>query len=130
MTGSHSTFARLKKRRDFLLAAKGRKAARRAFLLESRRREDDGPARFGFTISKRVSKKAVERNRIRRRLREAVRLFAAGQSRPGHDYVLVGRRAALSESFGAIAADLANALQEDPRPASRRDRYGARSSTP
>ena len=130
MTGSRSTFARLKKRRDFLLAAKGRKAARRAFLLESRRRDDDGPARFGFTVSKRVSKKAVERNLIRRRLREAVRLFAAGQSRPGHDYVLVGRRAALSESFGGIAADLANALQDDPRPASRRDRPGARSSTP
>jgi ribonuclease P protein component len=129
VTGSGSTFARLKKRRDFLLAAKGRKAGRRAFLLESRRRDDDGPARFGFTISKRVSKKAVERNRIRRRLREAVRLFAAGQSRPGHDYVLVGRRAALNESFRGIAADLASALGDDPGPVSKRGRHGARSSS-
>ena len=129
MTGSGCTFARLKKRRDFLVAAKGRKSARRAFVLESHRRDDDGPARFGFTISKRVSKKAVERNRIRRRLREAVRLLTDGQGRPGHDYVLVGRRSALSESFGAITADLANALQDNAGTASRRDRHGARSST-
>ena len=65
---------RLKKRRDFLAAAKGSKAARRAFVLEARERGDDGPARFGFTVTKRTAKKAVERNRIRRRLREAVRL--------------------------------------------------------
>lgn len=121
--------ARLKKRRDFLLAAKGRKAARRSFVLESRRRDDDGPARFGFTVSKRVSKKAVERNRIRRRLREAVRVVAAGQSRPGHDYVLVGRRSALSESFDGITADLAGAMRDVPGPASKRDRDGPRSST-
>ena len=129
MTGSGSKFARLKKRRDFLLAAKGRKVARRAFVLESRRRDDDGPARFGFTISKRVSKKAVERNRIRRRLREAVRVLAASRSRPGYDYVLVGRRSALSQSFGGIAADLAYALRDDPGPASKRARDGARNPT-
>ena len=104
-------FERLKKRRDFLAAAKGRKVARRAFSLEKRGRDDSGPARFGFTISKRVSRKAVERNRIRRRLKEAVRLVAADCAQPGHDYVLVGRRAALTESFAGMAADLAGALQ-------------------
>ena len=85
---------RLKKRRDFLAAAKGSKAARRAFVLEARKRGDDGPPRFGFTVTKRTAKKAVERNRIRRRLREAARL-AAENAPAGHDYVLVGRRAAL-----------------------------------
>ena len=63
---------RLKKRRDFLAAAKGHRAARRAFVLEARAREDEGSPRFGFTVSKRTAAKAVERNRIRRRLREAV----------------------------------------------------------
>jgi ribonuclease P protein component len=106
---------RLKKRRDFVAAAKGPKAARRAFVLETRRREDDGPARFGFTISKRTAKKAVERNRIRRRLKEAVRLAAPGRARPGCDYVLVGRRAALTESFAALEAELAGALARPPR---------------
>ena len=106
---------RLKKRRDFLAAAKGRKAARRAFVLEARRRDDDGPPRFGFTVSKRVAKKAVERNRIRRRLKEAVRLTAPGRARPGCDYVVVGRRSALNEDFAALEAELAAALAEASR---------------
>ena len=116
---------RLKKRRDFLAAAKGRKAARRAFVLEMRGRGDDAPARFGFTVSKRAAKKAVERNRIRRRLKEAVRLVAGRCAEPGRDYVLVGRRSALTVPFAAIEADLAGALQRaDPR---KRDFDGARS---
>jgi ribonuclease P protein component len=103
-------FARLKKRRDFLAAAKGTKAARSAFVLEARRRGDDELPRFGFTVSKRTSVKAVERNRIRRRLKEAVRHVAPGRAQAGFDYVLVGRRKALTESFAAIEADLAAAL--------------------
>ena len=45
-------------------------------VLQARRRYDEGPARVGFTVSKKVGK-AVERNRVRRRLREAVRLSGA-----------------------------------------------------
>jgi ribonuclease P protein component len=120
---------RLKNRRDFLAAAKGRKAARRTFVLESRRRGDEGPPRFGFTVSKRTAKKAVERNRIRRRLKEAVRLVAPGRARAGHDYVLVGRHAALGESFAAIEADLAGALMESADRASRPSRAEAPSPT-
>lgn len=118
---------RLKQRRDFLAAAKGRKAARRAFVLEMRRRGDDAPARFGFTVSKRVAKKAVERNRIRRRLKEAVRRVAGGCAEAGTDYVLVGRRSALTARFAAIEAELSGALQGAPGDPPRRDFDGARS---
>ena len=102
---------RLKKRRDFLAAAQGSKAARRAFVLEARLRGDEGPARFGFTVTKRTAKKAVERNRIRRRLRETVRLHAA-ELHPGYDFVLIGRRKALSEPFSDLKATLAEALRQ------------------
>ncbi len=102
---------RLKKRRDFQAAAKGQKAARRAFILEARHRGDEGPPRFGFTVSKRVAARAVERNRIRRRLKEAARQ-AAPEARRGHDYVLVGRRAALGEPFADITAALHAALSD------------------
>ena len=102
---------RLKKRRDFLAAAQGSKAARRAFVLEARERGDDSPPRFGFTVTKRVAKKAVERNRIRRRLREAVRL-GAENARAGRDYVLVARRRALSEPFTHLKAALEEALRQ------------------
>ena len=103
---------RLKRRRDFVAASKGRKTGSRAFLLEALRREDDAPARFGFTVSKRTAKSAVERNRIRRRLREATRLTAPEHARPGQDYVLVGRRAALTETFAGLKCALAAALTE------------------
>ncbi len=103
---------RLKRRRDFLAAAKGRKAPRRAFVLEARKRGDDDEPRFGFTVSKRVARSAVERNRIRRRLKEAVRLTATGHARRGYDYVVVGRRAALREPFSELAAALHGAMRQ------------------
>jgi ribonuclease P protein component len=109
--GLKLVIGRLKKRRDFLAAAQGSKAARRAFVLEARERGDDGPPRFGFTVTKRVARKSVERNRIRRRLREAVRLDAEN-AQNGHDYVLVGRRKALTESFTDLKAALGQALRQ------------------
>ncbi|MYZ49662.1 ribonuclease P protein component [Propylenella binzhouense] len=112
---------RLKKRRDFLAAAKGRRTARRAFVMETRDRGDGGPVRFGFTVSKRTAKKAVERNRIRRRLKEAVRLAPAEAAGRGFDHVLVGRRAVLDADFAALRADLQSALQEATGPARRKD---------
>lgn len=114
---------RLKKRRDFLAAAKGHRTARRAFVLEALPREDSGPPRFGFTVSKRAAKKAVERNRIRRRLREAARACAPDNACAGYDYVLVGRNRALAEPFGDLKAALAEALQQSagsPNPGDRR----------
>ena len=103
---------RLKKRRDFLAAAKGSKAARRGFVVEARRREDCGPARVGFTVSKRTAKEAVKRNRIRRRLKEAVRSLPAELLLRGHDYVLVGRQAALTAPFAEIRTALAGAVRQ------------------
>ena len=98
---------RLKERRDFLAAAQGSKTSRRAFVLQAMKRSDDGPPRLGFTVSKRTAKKAVERNRIRRRLKEAAR-FAGARAVNGCDYVIVGRHSALTEGF----ADLKSAVEE------------------
>jgi ribonuclease P protein component len=101
---------RLKQRADFLAAATGTKAPAAAFVLQSRKRADEGPARVGLTVSKKVGN-AVERNRVRRRLREVVRLSESRRMRSGHDYVLVGRRAALTLPFARIAQDFEGALQ-------------------
>ena len=69
--------------------------------------ETDRPARFGFTVTKQIGN-AVVRNRIRRRLREAVRLSAGGE--PGTDYVLIGRRAALGLQFDRLVTDLVSSF--------------------
>jgi ribonuclease P protein component len=101
---------RLRQRADFLAAASGIKTTAAAFVLQARKRIDDGPARLGFTVSKKVGN-AVERNRVRRRLREIVRLSGANRMRSGHDYVLIGRRAALKLPFTRIVQDFEGALQ-------------------
>lgn len=105
---------RMRQRADFLAAATGIKVPSTAFVLQARNRRDRGPARFGFTVSKRVGN-AVERNRVRRRLREIVRLSAATQVRAGHDYVLIGRRAALDLPFARLAQDFEGALRRAHR---------------
>lgn len=102
---------RLRQRRDFLAArASGINAPAAAFVLQVHKRGDDGPARVGFTVSKKVGN-AVERNRVRRRLREIVRLSVAGGIQAGHDYVVIGRRAALQLPFARMAQDFEGALQ-------------------
>jgi ribonuclease P protein component len=105
---------RLRQRADFLAVATGARVNSAAFTLQSRRRDDQGPSRVGFTVTKKNGT-ATERNRIRRRLREAVRrLDVEADSmamRPQHDYVLVGRRAALTADFNAMLDDLRSALK-------------------
>ena len=99
---------RLKQRADFLAAATGVKVPGATFVLQARPRGDEAPARFGFTVSKKVGN-APERNRVRRRLREVVRRTADG--RAGHDYVLIGRRAALQAPFERLITEFEGALR-------------------
>jgi len=100
---------RLRQRADFLAVANGARINAAAFVVQSRRRDDDGPVRVGFTVTKKNGT-ATERNRIRRRLRELVKRLDAVSMRPHSDYVLVGRRAALTFDFAAMLDDLRSAL--------------------
>lgn len=104
---------RLRRRADFLDVARcGRKAAMRSLVLQARRRDgDDQSVRIGFTVSRKVGN-AVERNRVRRRLREAVRSRAGAFVRTGYDYVIIGRRAALTTPFARILTDLEAAFRK------------------
>lgn len=63
------------------------------------------PARVGLTTG-RVLGKAVERNRIRRRMREAVRKHHAVLP-PGADVVLHPRRAVLELDFAKLETEIA-----------------------
>jgi ribonuclease P protein component len=70
-------------------------------------------ARFGLTVSRKVGN-AVERNRVKRRLRAALRALAAASpgkagaplGKPRFDYVVVARREAMAAPFESLLDDL------------------------
>ena len=64
-------------------------------------------SRFGFIVSKKVSRKAVVRNKVRRRLREVVRLAMV---RPGWDVVVIARPKAGGASYSDIESALIGLL--------------------
>lgn len=101
---------RLVKRSEFLAARRGKKSRGPYFLIESIDRGDGGPPRVGFTVTKKVGN-AVTRNRIRRRLKEACRVYAGGDMAVGRDYVIVGRREILHISFDTLKDELARRIR-------------------
>ena len=58
-------------------------------------------SRFGFIVSKKISKKAVERNRVKRLLRESVRL-TQNNIRTGFDMVFISRAEISGKEFREI----------------------------
>lgn len=104
------TPGRLLKRAEFLAVRGGEKRRGRLFLVEVLDRGDDLAPRVGYTVTKKVGN-AVVRNRVRRRLREAVRVHAADDMAPGNDYVIVGREDVLATPFGQLKAELSRRLR-------------------
>ncbi|MGI9513654.1 MAG: ribonuclease P protein component [Anderseniella sp.] len=100
----------LKRRQDFLAAAAARVCARKGCVVQARVRDDDGAARIGFTVTRKLGN-AVVRNRIKRRLREAVRVASGLDLRRGHDYVFIGRAATLAQDFRDLTGDIVFATQ-------------------
>lgn len=101
---------RLKLRAEFLrAAARGRKAAVHGLVLQALARDDDGPARIGFTVTRKVGN-AVIRNRTRRRLKEATRLLLRDRPVSGHDLVVIGRDTTRGRPFLDLIDDLRRAL--------------------
>jgi ribonuclease P protein component len=108
----------LTERPEFLNAAKGRRHHAALFTIRAiRRKQTGGGPRFGLTVTTKTGN-SVERSRIKRRLREAIRLHARLVAVPGTDYVVVGRRAVLAASFETLAAELVDGISRlKPRPA-------------
>lgn len=65
---------RLKKKKDFENVFKRGKGVKENFLFFKWTNNNLKESRFGFVVGKKFSKKAVVRNRIKRRIREVVRI--------------------------------------------------------
>lgn len=100
----------LKKRRDFLALRRAPKTGTPAFLLAGQKNAEAGAdARVGITVTKKLGG-AVVRNRIRRRLRAAIRDVFPCSAGPGMDYVLIARGAAETRPYDALLDDMKRAL--------------------
>ncbi|MCG2685953.1 ribonuclease P protein component [Candidatus Parcubacteria bacterium] len=69
--------------------------------------------RFGFVISKRVAKRAVDRNRAVRLLREAVH-HRLSDLKKGFDVVLIARIAILGKSEPEVGTEVNRVLSKTP----------------
>ena len=106
---------RLTRRAEFQRVARGRRVSVETFTLQSRRRERTereaaSGARVGLTVTRSVGG-AVERNRVRRRLKEALRAAGPLEAEGDHDYVLMARREALGRRFAALVDDVRTAFR-------------------
>lgn len=94
---------RLKSRLEFqAVYTKGRSVANRAAVIHVGSQRTGTHSRVGFAAGKRLGK-AVVRNRIKRRIKEVVRLLWP-RVRPGMSLVIVARQAALDMPFTELTS--------------------------
>jgi ribonuclease P protein component len=109
MSDAVFSIERLKKRADFLACAQAASCARGAVLVQARPRDQEPLVRAGFTATRRIGG-AVERNRAKRRMREAARLLLPDLARPGFDYVFIARGGATTRPWVRLLDDVKTAL--------------------
>ncbi len=102
---------KLRRRHEFLAAARGTFRAMPHVVVQMRRRDDDGPPGVGFTTTKRIGG-AVVRNRARRRMREVVRQLPEGLLRRGHDYVFIAREGTAVCPYRELAGQIERAVKK------------------
>jgi ribonuclease P protein component len=101
---------RLKKRQDFLrVQAQGEKFRTKHFLLSLVRENDPkhytAQSRLGVTVTKKVDKRAVKRNQIKRRVREIWRLRRS-KFQIKADMVVIALQGAAELDYGQINRQL------------------------
>jgi len=108
-----SEFLILKKRRDFLRAAKDITVIFHNVMLQAAHplSGEKRPPRIGFTATKRLGKANV-RNRTKRRLRAVVREIYSQYALDGVDYVLVGRYDTAYCPFENLRSDIIRAFKK------------------
>ncbi|MDH5723089.1 MAG: ribonuclease P protein component [Alphaproteobacteria bacterium] len=99
-------FLPIKDRETFLSIQKeGKKWVSKSVIVQVRE-NNLGISRLGFTVTKKVSKLAVTRNRIKRRLRATAADVIGSRGQGGIDYILVGRVETETVPYEQLSHDL------------------------
>lgn len=98
----------LKKRTDFLRLNRGKKHVAPYFILRQGPGEEKA-CRVGYTVTTKCGN-AVVRNKIKRKLREAVRVVFPKAAKAGTDYVIIARADVKPSVSEATLEDLKAAL--------------------
>ena len=96
---------RLQKRSDFLRLNNAEKWVSKGFILLAKP-NDGGNARVGFTVTKKLEKSAVGRNRMKRRLRAVAADILPTHAKSGMDYILIARTEAATRDYAELKKDL------------------------
>jgi ribonuclease P protein component len=100
---------RLQKNKDFRrIYQRGKSRAFTGFILYYRKSGNKENLHIGFCVSKKIGK-AVQRNLIKRRFREACHHLLDSFT-SGYDYVFIVRKSALEMPFNQLQADIDQAL--------------------
>ena len=97
----------LKNRTEYLgVAATGFKKPMPGLVLQGKPAESDGDNKIsvGITATKRTGG-AVERNRIKRRLRQVIKEVLPSHGRAGYQYVIIGRKNTLKRPYDLLRKD-------------------------
>ncbi len=108
----------LKKRKDFVRAARGLKSVTPSLILQAAQSLStpvkpvlENGCYLGFTATKKLGKAHV-RNLVKRRLRAAAAQCFADNALPGMDYVLIGRYNTADVDFAKLKSDMTKALRD------------------
>lgn len=73
-------------------------------------RNDTEPSRFGFVVSTKIAKDAVDRNRFKRAMSESVRMTGT-EIKPGFDAVFLAKTSIVKSPTSDIMKEVVNALK-------------------
>jgi len=102
---------RLRKKKEFEKVAKEGRGVREEFLVLKYLKNNLNLVRAGFVVSQKISKKAVVRNKVKRRLREIVRRNLE-KLKPGYDLIFFTKKGIEEKDFWQIKEVVENLFKK------------------
>ena len=101
----------IKSSRDFKEAKNGLFFRSTSFLLQAVEANNKGLTKVGYTVSKQNGN-AVNRNRIKRRLRSVSNLILEKHGKKNWNYVIIGKKNTLIIDFQSLIKELTSAIKK------------------